>query len=75
MRYPVFIEKTATSYGAHVPDLPGCIAVGKTLEDVRKLISEAMEMHIEGMREDGDEVPEPPFAVEWVEASEDEAKS
>ncbi len=69
MRYPVFFDGSATGYGAHVPDLPGCVAVGKTLDEVRKLIGEAMEMHLAGMIEDGDEIPEPPAHVEWVDVS------
>ena len=72
MRYPVFFEKSATGFSAHVPDLPGCIAVGKTLDEVRILISEAMEMHIAGMKEDGDDIPEPPFLIDWVEVAQTE---
>ena len=59
MRYAVIIEKGETSYGAYAPDLPGCIAVGKTREEVEKLIHEAIEFHLEGMAEDGDHIPEP----------------
>jgi predicted RNase H-like HicB family nuclease len=69
MRYPVFFEKSRTGYSAHVPNLPGCIAAGGTLDEVRRLISEAMEMHIAGMIEDGEEIPEPPALVEFVEVS------
>jgi len=53
MRYAVVIEKGETSYGAYVPDLPGCVAVGETLEEVKQLITEAIEFHIEGMLVDG----------------------
>jgi len=67
MRYPVFFETSRTGYSAHVPDLPGCVAAGGTLDEVRRLIGEAMEMHLAGMREDGDEIPEPPALVEFVE--------
>ena len=59
MEYVVVFEKGENSYGASVPDLPGCIAVGETLEEVRILIAEAIEFHIEGLREDGDVVPPP----------------
>jgi predicted RNase H-like HicB family nuclease len=69
MRYPVFFEKSPTGYSAYIPDLPGCIATGGTLDEVRKLISEAMEMHIAGMIEDSDEIPDAPAHVEWVEVS------
>ena len=57
MDYVVIYEKGDSSYGAYVPDLPGCIAVGETLEEVQTLIDEAIEFHIEGLREDGDDVP------------------
>ena len=69
MRYPVFFERSTTGYSAHVPNTPGCIAAGGTLDEVRILIAEAMEMHLEGMREDGDEIPEPPALVEFIEVS------
>ena len=53
MRYAIVIEKGPTSYGAYVPDLPGCVAVGKTAAEVRKLIAEAVPLHLEGLREAG----------------------
>ncbi len=59
MDYVVIYEKGDSSYGAYVPDLPGCIAVGETLEEVQTLIDEAIEFHIEGLQEDGDDVPQP----------------
>ena len=59
MRYTVLIEQGPTSYGASVPDLPGCVAVADTREEVEALIKEAIEFHLEGMREDGEAVPEP----------------
>ena len=59
MKYTVVIEKTDSSYGAYVPDLPGCVAVGETLEETEKLIKEAIEFHIEGLKLEGLEVPEP----------------
>ncbi len=59
MQYAVIIEKGETSYGAYVPDLPGCIAVGKTRKEVETLIREAIEFHLEGMAEDGDRIPTP----------------
>ena len=59
MEYVVIFEKGENSYGASVPDLPGCIAVGETIEEVRELIAEAIAFHIEGLREDGDVVPSP----------------
>jgi predicted RNase H-like HicB family nuclease len=59
MQYTVIIEKGPTSYGASVPDLPGCVAVAQTRKEVEKLIKGAIEMHLEGMREDGLPIPEP----------------
>ena len=59
MDYVVIYEKGDSSYGAYVPDLPGCITVGDTLEEVQTLIQEAIEFHIEGLQEDGDDVPQP----------------
>lgn len=58
MRYTVIIEKEETTdWGAYVPDLPGCVAVGKTHEEVEHLIREAIEIHLSGMREDGQAIP------------------
>lgn len=57
--YLVIIEKGKSSYGAYVPDLPGCIAVAETREEIEKLIKEAINFHIEGLKEDGEEVPLP----------------
>lgn len=59
MQYIVIIEKGPTSYGAYVPDLPGCVAVAKTEEEVASLIREAIEFHLEGMRENGEPIPQP----------------
>ncbi|WKN43871.1 type II toxin-antitoxin system HicB family antitoxin [Tunicatimonas pelagia] len=59
MDYLVIIEKTNTGYSAYVPDLPGCITVGDTKEEVRTHIKEAVQFHLEGMREDGIEIPPP----------------
>ena len=59
MEYLVVVEKGKTSYGAYVPDLPGCVAAGETRREVLKLIREAIEFHIEGLRESGQPVPEP----------------
>jgi predicted RNase H-like HicB family nuclease len=53
MRYMVVIERGETNWGAHVPDLPGCVAVGETREEVLRLIREAIEFHIDGLKEDG----------------------
>jgi predicted RNase H-like HicB family nuclease len=68
MKYGVVIEKGETSYGAYAPDLPGCVAVGESLEEVEELIREAIKFHIEGLREEGLPVPEPSSFFEFVEA-------
>ena len=67
MRYAIVIEKGPTSYGAYVPDLPGCVAVAKTAIEVKKLIAEAVPLHLEGLREDGLPIPEPETECEYVD--------
>jgi predicted RNase H-like HicB family nuclease len=67
MPYAVIVEEGETSFGAYVPDLPGCAAVGETREEVLQLIQEAIEFHIEGLREDGQPIPEPSSSVEFVD--------
>ena len=67
MKYAVIIEQGETSFGAHVPDLPGCVAVAETKEEVLRLIQEAIEFHIEGLREDGEPIPSPSSSIEFVE--------
>jgi predicted RNase H-like HicB family nuclease len=68
MKYAVIFEKGDTSYGAYVPDLPGCVAVGESLEEVKRLIREAIAFHLEGLREEGLPIPEPTTLAEYVEA-------
>ena len=58
-RYLVIIEKGATSYGAYVPDLPACAAVGDSREEVERSIREAIEMHLQGMAQDHEPIPTP----------------
>jgi predicted RNase H-like HicB family nuclease len=69
MRYAVVIERTNTNFSAYVPDLPGCIATGKTREEVERLIRKAIEYHIEGMKQDGQPIPTPSSVVEYVEVA------
>jgi predicted RNase H-like HicB family nuclease len=69
MKYAVIIEKGEKGYGAYVPDLPGCIAAGDTKEEVKKLIHEAIEFHIEGLKEDGEEIPQPTSSIEFIEVA------
>ncbi len=67
MKYAVIVEEGGTSFGAYVPDLPGCAAVADTKEEVMELIQEAIEFHLEGLREDGQPIPEPSSSIEYVE--------
>ena len=73
MRYAVVIEKGERNYSAYVPDLPGCVSVGETPEDVKAEIREAIEFHLEGMREDGLPVPAPSSRADYVEVGEQAA--
>ena len=61
------VEVGESSFGAHVPDLPGCIAVADSKDEVLELIQEAIEFHIEGLRENGQAIPEPTSSIEYVE--------
>ncbi len=67
MRYIVIVEEGENSFGAYVPDLPGCVAVAETRTEVLKLIQEAVEFHLEGLREEGKLVPKPLSSSEYVE--------
>ena len=69
MRYAVVIEKGQSNYSAYVPDLPGCVAVGDTIEEIQREIQEAIEFHIEGLRADGQSIPEPSSRVDYVEVT------
>ncbi|HEX8128695.1 MAG TPA: type II toxin-antitoxin system HicB family antitoxin [Pyrinomonadaceae bacterium] len=69
MRYAMIIEKGERNYSAYLPDLPGCIATGKTVEEVKRRMREAVELHLRGMREDGLPIPEPISLAEYVEAA------
>lgn len=67
MQYTVIVERGPTSWGAYVPDLPGCVAAGETREEALQLIREAVELHIEGLREQGEAIPEPHSFSDLVE--------
>ena len=69
MRCMVVVEKGDNGYGAYVPDLPGCIVVAETEPKVLELIQEAIELHLESMREDGEAIPEPTSSSRYVEVS------
>jgi len=69
MRYAIVIEKAESNFSAYVPDLPGCVATGKTIEETENLIREAIGFHLQGMKEDGLQIPEPRSHVEYVEVT------
>ncbi|CAH1086153.1 type II toxin-antitoxin system HicB family antitoxin [Candidatus Nitrotoga sp. 1052] len=67
MRYAIVVEKAENNYSAYVPDLPGCVATGFTVEEIEREIREAIEFHIEGHIEDGLPIPQPTSIVEYLE--------
>lgn len=69
MRYAIVVEKTENNYSAYVPDLPGCVATGSTVEETERELREAIEFHIEGLVEDGLPVPQPVSIVEYLEVT------
>ncbi len=69
MRYVIVIAKGPTSYGASIPDLPGCVAAGETLEEAKVLIQEAIALHLEGLRAEGMPIPEPTTLCDYVEVA------
>jgi predicted RNase H-like HicB family nuclease len=68
-RYAIVVERARKNYAAYVPDLPGCVATGATVEEVERLLNEAIEVHVAGLREDGLPVPEPSSVVDYLEVS------
>ena len=64
MEYVVVIEKAPENYGAYVPDLPGCVSVGDTYDEMVAMIREAIEFHLDGIREDGEPIPPPATTLE-----------
>ena len=66
MKYAVVFEKSSTGYAAYVPDLPGCVTTGKTKEETEHLIREAIEFHLESLREHGEPVPQPTTQTEYI---------
>lgn len=69
MRYAIVIENAGGNYSAYVPDLPGCVAAGSTIQETEQAIREAIEFHLEGLREDGTPIPPPSSRVEYVEVA------
>ena len=67
MRYAVVVEKAENNFSAYVPDLPGCIAAAESQEEVLELIREAIDFHLEGMREAGEEIPQPSTIAEYID--------
>jgi len=68
MRYAVVIEKAEGNYSAYVPDLPGCVATGATVKDTEREIRDAIRVHIDGLKEDGQPVPKPTSIADYIEA-------
>ena len=69
MRYAVVIEQAENNYSAYVLDLPGCVATGSSIPETEQAIREAIEFHIEGLREDGAAIPQPTSRVDYVEVA------
>ena len=69
MRYAIVIEKAEGNYSAYVPDVPGCVATGATIEEAESEIREAIEFHLNGLREDGLAIPQPSSRVEYVDVA------
>ena len=69
MRYAMIIEKGERNYSAYLPDMPGCIATGRTVEEVKRRMREAVELHLRGLREDGLPIPNPTSMADYVEAA------
>ena len=67
IKYAIVIEQGANNLSAYVPNLPGCITTGQTVEEIERNIREAIELHLEGMREDREPIPEPHTAVAYVD--------
>lgn len=68
-RYAIVVENAGDNYAAYVPDLPGCVATGPTVQATERLLAEAIELHLQGMREDGVPIPEPTSVVEYLEVA------
>jgi predicted RNase H-like HicB family nuclease len=69
MRYAIVIENAGSNYSAYVPDLPGCVAVGESIEETERLIREAIKFHLDGLREDGSPIPPSSSRVDYVEVA------
>jgi len=69
MRYAIVIELADGNYSAYVPDLPGCVSTGSSIQEVEDRIREAIQFHLEGLREDGQPVPQPSSRVDYMEVA------
>ncbi|MBK8768187.1 MAG: type II toxin-antitoxin system HicB family antitoxin [Burkholderiaceae bacterium] len=69
MRYAIVIDKAGGNFSAYVPDLPGCVATGATIAEIEVAIREAIEFHLDGMREDGEPIPVPSSRVDYVDVA------
>ena len=69
MRYAIIIERADDNFSAYVPDLPGCVATGATLEETEQAIREAIEFHLDGLREDGEQIPPATSRVHYIEVA------
>ena len=69
MRYAIVIEKAGNNFSGYVPDLPGCVATGATVQDTEKVLREAIEFHVAGLREDGTPIPQASSRVDYIEVA------
>ena len=69
MKYVIIYEKSSTGYSAYLPDLPGCVAAGRTFEETAKLMQGAIKMHLAAMRRDGEPIPEPTTRADYAEVA------
>lgn len=69
MRYAIVIEQADKNFSGYVPDLPGCVATGSSVEETEQLLREAIELHLAGLREDGIDIPKPSSRVDYVEVA------
>ena len=68
VRYAIIIERAHENFSAYAPDLPGCVATGRTVEEVTREMREAIQFHLDSMREDGEPVPQPTSLCDYIEA-------
>lgn len=69
MRYAIVIERAENNFSGYVPDLPGCVATGATVEDTESVLREAIKLHLAGLREDGVPIPQPSSCVDYIEVA------